>query len=111
MVDCWALHHPPLDFHGASGRERRPWCCQRAPSSRTGADGPQAEEYTMAADAHRIAPVPCDEKGYFVFLDKALKKNMVCPVVIKSPAKFCTWDFYSNSLKVVLPLSFVSGAL
>ena len=53
----------------------------------------------MAADAHRIAPVPCDKKGYFVFLDKALKKNMVCPVVIKSPAKFCTWDFYSNSLK------------
>ena len=53
----------------------------------------------MAADAHRIAPVPCDEKGYFVFLDKALKKNMVCPVVIKSPAKFCTLHFYSNSLK------------
>ena len=100
MVDCWALHHPPFDFHGAGGRGRRPWCCQRAPSSRTGADGPQAEEYTMAADAHRIAPVPCDEKGYFVFLDKALKKNMVCPVVIKSPAKFCTWDFYSNSLNL-----------
>jgi hypothetical protein len=74
-VDCWALHHPPLDFHGASGRERRPWCCQRAPLSRTGADGPQAEEYSMAADAHCIAPVPCDEKGYFVFLDKALKKK------------------------------------
>ena len=52
----------------------------------------------MAADAHRIALVPCDEKGNFVFLDKALKKNMVCPVVIKSPAKFCTWDFYSISL-------------
>ena len=52
----------------------------------------------MAADAHRIAPVPCDEKGFFVFLAKALKKNMVCPVVIKSPAKFCTFDFYSNSL-------------
>ncbi len=48
---------------------------------------PQAEEYTMAADA-----------GYFVFLAKALKKNMVCPVVIKSPAKFCTLHFYSNSL-------------
>ncbi len=52
----------------------------------------------MAADAHCIAPVPCDEKGYFVFLAKALKKNMVCPVVIKSPAKFCTLHFYSNSL-------------
>ena len=99
MVDCWAIHHHPLDFHGAGGRGRRPWCCQRAPLSRTGADGPQAEEYTMAADAHRIAPVPCDEKGFFVFLAKALKKNMVCPVVIKSPAKFCTFDFYSNSLK------------
>ena len=52
----------------------------------------------MAADAHRIAPVPCDEKGFFIFLAKALNKNMVCPVVIKSPAKFCTFDFYSNSL-------------
>ena len=99
MVDCWAIHHHPIDFHGAGGRGRRPWCCQRAPSSRTGADGPQAEEYTMAADAHRIAPVPCDEKGFFVFLAKALKKNMVCPVVIKSPAKFCTFDFYSNRKK------------
>jgi len=56
----------------------------------------------MATDAHRIAPVPCDEKGFFVFLAKALKKNMVCPVVIKSAAKFCTFDFYSNSLKFIV---------
>ena len=108
MVDCWAIHHPPLDFHGTGGRGRCHWRCQQAPSSRTGADGPQAEEYTMAADANRIAPVPCDEKGYFVFLDKALKKNMVCPVVIKSPAKFCTWGFYSNSLKFCQTGDFVA---
>ena len=24
MVDCWVIHHPPLDFHGAGGRGRRP---------------------------------------------------------------------------------------
>ena len=52
----------------------------------------------MAADAHRIARVPCDEFLFFVFLAEALKKNTVCPVVIKSPAKFCTFGFYSNSL-------------
>ena len=62
----------------------------------------------MAADAHRIAPVPCDEKGYFVFLDKAPEKNMVCPVVIKSPAKFCTLDFYSNSLSIVQYITVVN---
>ncbi len=52
----------------------------------------------MAADAHRIAPVPCDEKRFFVFLAKALKKNTVCPVVRKSSTKFCTFDFYLISL-------------
>ena len=98
MVDCWAIHHPLLDFHGAGGRGHRPWRCQGAPLSRTGADGPYAEEYTMADDAHRITPVPCDKKGFFVFLAKALKKTTVCPVVRKSPAKFCTFDFYSISL-------------
>ncbi len=98
MVDCWAINHPPLDFHGAGGRGRRPWRCQRALSSRTVADAPQAEEYAMAADAHRIAPVPCDKKGFFIFLAKALKKNTVCPVVRQSPAKFCTFDFYLISL-------------
>ena len=75
MVDCWAIHHPPLDFHGAGGRGHCPWHCQRAPSSRTGADGPQAEENTIAADAHRIALVLCDEKEFFVFLAEALKKT------------------------------------
>ena len=74
---------PPLDFHGAGGRGRRPWLCQRARSSGTGADGPQAEERAMAADAHRIARVPCDEFLFFVFLAEALKKNKVCPVVEK----------------------------
>ena len=83
MVDCWVIHHLPLDFHGAGGRGRRPWCCQRAPSSRTGADGPQAEERAIAADAHRIARVPCDKFLFFVFLAEALKKNTVCPVVKK----------------------------
>ena len=65
-----------------------------------GTDGPQAEENTIAADAHRIAPVQCDEKEFFVFLAEALKKNTVCPVVRKRPAKFCTptFDFYSISL-------------
>jgi hypothetical protein len=46
-----------------------------------GADGPQAEERAKAADAHRIAWVPCDEFLFFVFLIEALKKNTVCPVV------------------------------
>jgi hypothetical protein len=40
-----------------------------------GTDGPQAEENTIAADAHHIAPVPCDEKEFFVFLAEALKKQ------------------------------------
>ena len=83
MVDCWVIHHPPLDFHGAGGRGRRPWLCKHAPSSRTGADGPQAEERAIAADAHRIARVPCDEFLFFVFLAEALKKHTVCPVVKK----------------------------
>ncbi len=74
---------PPLDFNGAGDRGRRPWLCQRARSSGTGADGPQAEERAMAADAHRIARVPCDEFFVFVFLAKALKKNKVFPVVEK----------------------------
>jgi hypothetical protein len=75
MVDCWAIHHPPLDFHGAGGRGHHPWRCQKAPLSRMGVDGPQAEENTIAADAHRIALVPCDKKEFFVFLAEALKKT------------------------------------
>jgi hypothetical protein len=51
---------PPARFHGACGRGRRPWLCKHTPWSRTGADGPQAEERAMAADAHRIARVLCD---------------------------------------------------
>jgi hypothetical protein len=83
MVDYWIIHHPPLDFHGAGGRGRRPWLCEHAPLSGTGVDGPQAEERAIAADAHRIARVPCDEFLFFVFLAEALKKNTVCPVVKK----------------------------
>jgi hypothetical protein len=83
VVDCWVIHHPPLDFHVAVGRGRRPWLCKHAPSSRTGADGPQAEERARAADAHCNARVPCDEFLFFVFLAEALKKNTVCPVVKK----------------------------
>jgi hypothetical protein len=46
-----------------------------------GADGPQAEERAIAADAHLIARVPCDEFLFFVFLAEAiLKKTTVCPV-------------------------------
>jgi len=37
-------------------------------------------------------------KGFSFFSPRLWKKNMVCPVVIKSPTKFCTFDFYSNSL-------------
>jgi hypothetical protein len=59
-----------------------------APSSRTGAGGPQAEERAIAADAHRIAWVPCDEFLFFVFLAEALKKIMVCPVVKKRSLTF-----------------------
>ena len=71
------------EFHGAGGSGRRPWLCQHVPSIGTGADGPQAEERAKAADAHRIARVPCDEFLFFVFLAEALKKNTVCPVVKK----------------------------
>jgi len=66
MVDCWVIHHPPLDFHGASGRGRRTWLCKHAPLSRTGADGPRAEERAIAADTHPIARVPCDKFLFFV---------------------------------------------
>jgi hypothetical protein len=45
-----------------------------------GADGPQAEERAIAADAHRIAWVPCDKFLFFVFLAEALKKITVYPV-------------------------------
>jgi hypothetical protein len=76
MVDCWVIHHPPLDFYGAGGKGRCPWLCKHALLSRTGADGPQAEERAIAADAHCIARVPCDEFLYFVFLAKALKKKL-----------------------------------
>ena len=77
------VHHLPLDFHGAGGRGRRPWLCKHASLSRTGADSPQAEERAIATDAHCIAWVPCEEFLFFVFLPEALKKNTVCPVVIK----------------------------
>ena len=83
MVDCWVIHHHPLDFHGAGGRGRCPWLCKHAPLSRTGAEGPQAEERAIAADGHRIVPVLCDEFLFYVFLAEALKKNTVRPVVKK----------------------------
>ena len=47
---------PPLDCHGAGGRGRLPWLCKHASSSKTGVDGPQAEERAIAADAHRTRP-------------------------------------------------------
>ena len=102
MVECSVIHHPPLDFHGASGRGCCPWLCKHAPLSRLGADGPHAEERAIAADAHRIARVPCDEFLFFVFLAEALKKNTVCPVVKKGPAKKQTVGFYLNSLMLSL---------
>ncbi len=81
MVDCYVFGTPPLDFDGAGRRRRHSRPYQRAPSIGMGADGPQAEERAKAADAHRIAWVPCDEFLFFVFLIEALKKNTVCPVV------------------------------
>ncbi len=94
-MDCWVIHHPPLDFHGAGGKGRRPWLCKHASSSKTGADGPQAEERAIAADAHRIARVPCDEFLFFDFLAEALKKNTVCPVEKKRSRQIskCTFLF------------------
>jgi hypothetical protein len=38
------------------------------PRAERARDGPQAEERAIAADAHRIARVPCDEFLFFVFL-------------------------------------------
>ena len=76
-MDYWVIHHPTLDFHGAGGRGRgrHPWLCKYAPSSRTGVESTQSEERAKAADAHRIARVPCDKFLFFVFLAEALKKN------------------------------------
>jgi len=39
VVDCWVIHHLPLDFHGAGGRWRRPWLCKHTPSSGTDVEG------------------------------------------------------------------------
>jgi len=50
-----------------------------------GAGCPQAEERAIAADAHRIARVPCDEFLFFVFLAEALKKNTVCRLKKRVP--------------------------
>ncbi len=75
VVDCYVFGTPPLDFDGAGRRRRHPRPYQCAPSIGTDADGPQAEERAKAADAHRIARVPCDEFLFFVFLAKALKKT------------------------------------
>ena len=58
---------PLLDFDGAGRMRRHPRPYQCAPLIGMGADGPQAEERAKAADAHRIAQVPCDE-FFFVFL-------------------------------------------
>jgi hypothetical protein len=83
-VDCWVIHHPPLDFHGAGGRGRRPWLCKHAPSSRTGADGPQAEERAIAADAHRIARVRVTN-FCFLFFSKKRDLNFSVPLNSRPP--------------------------
>ncbi len=98
VVDCYVFGTSPLDFDGAVRRRRHSGPYRCAPSIGKGVDGPQAEERSKATDAHRLAPVPCDEFLFFVFLAEALKKNQVCPVVIKCPAKSRTVGFYSNSL-------------
>ena len=56
MVDCWVIHHPPLDFHGAGGRGRRPWLCKHAPLSRTGADGPLCSASQCGAKSNIFNP-------------------------------------------------------
>jgi hypothetical protein len=94
----WRHGPPPLDFHGAGGRGRCLWLCQRACSSGTGTDGPQAEERATAADAQCIAQVLCDEFLFFVFLAKVLKKTRSVRLWKKGPAKFRNVCFYSNSL-------------
>ena len=71
VVDCYVFGTPSLDFDGAGHRRCHSRPYQRAPSIGTGADGPQAEEKAKAADAHRIARVPCDEFLFFVFLPEA----------------------------------------
>jgi hypothetical protein len=98
-VDCWVIHPSPLDFHGTGGRGRCPWPCQHMPLSRTGADGPQAEERAIAADSHCIDRVPCDNFLFFVFLAEALKKHGL------GPPKSQIVGFYSNSLKYPLTVS------
>ena len=85
VVDCYVFGIPPLDFDGAGRRRRHPRPYQPTPSIGTGADGPQAEERAKAADAHRIAPVPCDAE--------ALKKNTVCPVVKKRSRQIALCGF------------------
>jgi len=84
-------------------RHLRPY--QRAPSIGTGADGPQAEERAKAADAHRIALVPCDKFLFFVFLAEALKKNAVCLVVKKRYRQIlkCTFLFEQSYFSFFRP--------
>ncbi len=72
VVDCYVFGTPLLDFDGAVRRRRHSRPYQRVPSIGMGVDGPQAEERAKAADAHRIAPVLCDEFLFFVFLAKRL---------------------------------------
>ena len=69
--------------------------------SRTVADGPQAEERAIAADAHRIARVPCDEFLFFVFLAEALKKNTVCPVVKKRSRQISKCMFLFEQYNII----------
>ncbi len=104
MVDCYVFGTPPLDFDGAVRRRRHSRPYQRAPSIGTGADGPHAEERAKAADAHCIAPVPCDEFLCFVLLAKALRKNTVCPVVKKRSRQIsnCGFLFEQSYINLIL---------
>jgi hypothetical protein len=63
-----------------------------------GADGPQAEERAMAAEAHRIARVLCDKFLFFVFLAEALKKIRSVRLWKKGPAKFSNAHFYCGTV-------------
>jgi hypothetical protein len=90
MVDCWVYTNfmapAVVDVTMALSTRAIDW---------NGRGGPTVDERAKAADAHRIARVPCDEFLFFVFLAEALKKNTVCPVVKKKSRQIskCTFLF------------------
>jgi hypothetical protein len=90
--------------HNKRRCNNQPWLCKHAPSSRTG--GGPSEERAIAADAHRIARIPCDEFLFIVFLAEVLKKYMVCPVVKKKvPPNLELWVSIRTVLHSIVQLA------